>query len=310
MLRPGGGMRSREAEPGVERMGVRRQQTRAKNEGAGRSNAPHVKPVEFRTLTLEPTRIDEVWLRIRAGAVGLRLHPCSAKPRSASHLLGCSRLVRPVASKLRRSALKPRAAGVPLSSAAPAMTAGACCVGAVPCVGRHSDETHLLWWLPFASLSHARSNVARGRSPDRAWRFRPVRLRFVCLVSAPLLGSQGSKGTSVPRLIACEKHGNFQQQKMTSHPRYGPFVVVVDKCLPDLGTQHATNDPTQRTCYDWSAPSHAVKGTADEDVVQLAKQEAEGPLVVEHVVYYRAHSASNSSLPKYRLYPRLLQKKG
>jgi hypothetical protein len=40
----------------------------------------------------------EVWLGIRAGAVGL--HPCSAKPRSVSHhLLGCGRLVRPVDSK-------------------------------------------------------------------------------------------------------------------------------------------------------------------------------------------------------------------
>jgi hypothetical protein len=110
-------------------MGARRQQTRAKNEGAGRSNAPHVKPVEFTTLTLEPTRIDEVWLRIRAGAVGLHLHPCSAKPRSASHLLGCSRLVRPVDSKLRAFALKPRAAGAPSSSAAPAVMLLARCVG-------------------------------------------------------------------------------------------------------------------------------------------------------------------------------------
>jgi hypothetical protein len=47
-----------------------------------------------------------VWLGIRAGAVGL--HPCSAKPRSASHRLGCRRLVRPVDSKLRAFPLKPR----------------------------------------------------------------------------------------------------------------------------------------------------------------------------------------------------------
>jgi hypothetical protein len=70
-------------------------------------------------------RIDEVWLRIRAGAVGL--HPCSAKPRSASHRLGCGRLVRPVDSKLRASALKPRESAqvVPFCSAAPACY-GAC----------------------------------------------------------------------------------------------------------------------------------------------------------------------------------------
>jgi hypothetical protein len=49
----------------------------------------------------------EVWLRIRAGAVGL--HPCSAKPRSASHHLpGCGRLVRPVDSEKASPPAKPR----------------------------------------------------------------------------------------------------------------------------------------------------------------------------------------------------------
>lgn len=81
----------------VEEMGAERQQTRAEDEGAGRSNAPHVK----QSPSPNPgfARIDEVWLGIRAGAVGP--HPCSAKPRSASHRLGCGRLVRPVDSKLQ-----------------------------------------------------------------------------------------------------------------------------------------------------------------------------------------------------------------
>jgi len=43
VMRPGAVMVGREMKPGVDRMGAKRPKTRAKDEGAGRSNAPHVK---------------------------------------------------------------------------------------------------------------------------------------------------------------------------------------------------------------------------------------------------------------------------
>jgi hypothetical protein len=87
-------MEGRDAKPGVERTGAKRQERRTKGQGG---------PTLLMSSSLanpnpRNARIDEVWLRIRAGAVGL--HPCSAKTRSASHRLGSARRVRPVDSKL------------------------------------------------------------------------------------------------------------------------------------------------------------------------------------------------------------------
>jgi hypothetical protein len=88
-MRPGVVIKGRDRKPGGrdwERRGQRRER-RTKGQGGPTLLMSSSLPLH---LTLSVIQ-DEVWLRIRAGAVGL--YPCSAKPRSASHRHGWGRLV-------------------------------------------------------------------------------------------------------------------------------------------------------------------------------------------------------------------------